>query len=163
MTKIRAPLTFEQAIARIAGHLGWEEAAKMIGKKERTLRDYGDPDHDAQISLENALILDAAYVAAGGEGRPIEQCYSLRLDAEAAASGHDDEAQARLVAEAASETGDALAALIAAIRPGATPADKALARRETEQAVNSLTNTLPMLEAAGASSDGVRPRGGAST
>jgi hypothetical protein len=161
MTKLRAPLSFEQAITVIGGLLGWAEAAAVIGRKERTLRDYGDPDVQAQITLEDAFALDRAYRAAGGDGTPILQCYKFRLDAAAAVSGGDLEALARLAQSVASEGGDAIAALFGCIRPGATPADFALARREIEQALTALSNTLPILDGAGPSSDRVQPRGGA--
>lgn len=161
MTKFRAPLSFEQALDRIAGLLGWAEAAALIGKKERTLRDYGDPDIATGITLQDAYTLDRAYRAAGGDGLPILQCYLFRLETEAAVPGHDPEALTRLTQHAAIETGEALAALIATTRPGASPADIALARRETEQAMSALSHTLPMLDGAGPSSAGVTPRGGA--
>ncbi|MCC2976226.1 hypothetical protein LK533_06005 [Sphingomonas sp. PL-96] len=163
MTKQRPPLSFEQAIARIAGLLGWEEAAGLIGKKGKTLRDYGDPDVATGICLADAFTLDCAYRAAGGEGLPILQTYMFRSEVEAATPGHDPEALARLASIAAKEAGDAIAHLIAATRPGASPADLALAKRETEQAMTALSHTLPMLDApGGASVARVQPQGGAS-
>ncbi|MFV0625179.1 hypothetical protein ACBY01_14365 [Sphingomonas sp. ac-8] len=162
MTKLRPPLSFEQALARIAGLLGWGHAAGLIGKRERTLRDYGDQDVALGISLEDAFTLDCAYRAAGGDGLPILQTYMFRSEIEAAIPGHDPEALARLASIAAKEAGEAIAHLIAATRPGASPADLALARRETEQAMTALSHTLPMLDARGVSIDGVQPQGGAS-
>ena len=73
----------------------------------------------------------------------------------------DAEALSRLTALAAKEGGEAIAALVAASRPGATTADLIIARRETEQAVGALTNTLPMLDDVGSSSVRVTPQGGA--
>jgi hypothetical protein len=163
MTKLTAPASFEQAIARIAGELGWDEAAAVIGKKGRTLRDYGDSDVQYGISLEDAYKLDCAYRAAGGDGLPILQTYQMRLKVEAATPGDDPEVLAHLASIAAKETGEALGHLIAATRPGATPADLALAKRETVQAVTALSNTLPMLDTPGGVSVArVQPQGGAS-
>jgi hypothetical protein len=161
VTKLTPPASFEQAIARIAGELGWDEAAAVIGKKGRTLRDYGDSDVSYGISLEDAFKLDCAYRAAGGDGVPILQTYLFRLEYEAASPGHDPEALARLASIAAKEAGEAVAHLIAATRPGASPADLALAKRETEQAMTALSHTLPELDARGASIGRVQPQGGA--
>lgn len=146
MTKLRPPLSTEQALDRITGVLDKEHAAKLIGKKARTLRDYRDPDHASRISLDDALILDRAYHQAGGEGFPLVQSYLFRLEAEAAAPGHCPDALARATQSAAIEVGEAVAALVGATRLGATPADRALARREAEQAMTALSHTLPMLD-----------------
>ena len=43
MTKERAPLTFAQAVTRVAGLLGWEEAARVVERSERTLRLWSEP------------------------------------------------------------------------------------------------------------------------
>lgn len=163
MTKLRAPCTFEQALARITGLLEHDNAAKLIGKSSRTLYDYMDSDVATSISLEDAWTLDNAFAEAGGDGYPLHQCYALRLDTEAAVSRQDGEAHARLLADATREAGEAIAAQIVATQPGATPADRLIAIRETEQAVSSLTNTLPMLDREGPSTARVTPRGGAST
>lgn len=53
------------------------------------------------------------------------------------------------------EVGEAVAALFGATRLGATPADRALARREAEQAMTALSHTLPMLNDTGASGGAV--------
>lgn len=161
MTKLRPPLSFEQALTVVAGHLGWSEAAELIGKKERTVRDYGDPDVATSITIDDAYTLDRAYQAAGGEGAPFHQCYTFRLGAEAAVPGLDPAALSRLAASAAIEGGQAIAALIAASRPDASPADIVIAKREVEQAMGVLSNTLPLLDDVVSSPVRVTPRGGA--
>jgi len=162
MTVHRAPFSFEQAITKIAGFLGWAEAASAIGISASRLRDFSNPNVEGDIKLEDALALDRAYERAGGpEGRPIHQCYTFRLDTEAAVPGHDAEAFRRLTAEAAEKSGEAIAALVACSRPNPSAAEVAIARRDTEQAMGVFQNTLPMLDGAGPSTARVQPRGGA--
>ena len=146
MTKLCPPMSTEQAMRRIVGVLDPVEAAQLIGKRPRTLRDYADPDHASCITLDDALVLDRAYHQAGGEGFPLVQSYLFRLEAEAAAPGFCPDALSRATQSAAIEAGEAVAALVGATRLGATPADRALARREAEQAMTALSHTLPMLD-----------------
>ena len=153
MTKLRAPLSFEDAITRVAGVLGWAEACKAIGKEDRTLRAYSDPDDPRQLGVGDALILDAAYQRAGGDGAPIYEAYALQLEVSASALSACTQELARRAAVAAKEGGQAVSSLIAATLPGATPADRALAIREVREARDALRDTLPMLEAAPAPAD----------
>lgn len=77
---------------------------------------------------------------------PLAQSFLFRLEAEAAAPGFCPDALQRATQSAAIEVGEAVAALVGATRLGATPADRALARREAEQAMTALSHTLPMLD-----------------
>lgn len=146
MTKTRAPLTFERALIRIADVLGWERIAEITKKDVRTVRNWSDPDTTASVTLDVAELLDVAYQAAGGEGAPFLQCYALRLEKAVAVASCDAELRMTRAAEAVKESGEAGAALVMAARPGATPADRAIARRETEEAIRALTNTLSTLD-----------------
>lgn len=147
MTKRRNPLTFELALTRVASEIGWGAAAKIVGQAERTVRKWSDPDVSAKVSMDSALALDCAYRAAGGDGAPFLQCYAVRLEAEAAIACADSRVLADKTATAAKEVGEAVAALIRASQPGAASADRVIAQRETEEAINALTNTLPNLGA----------------
>jgi hypothetical protein len=80
------------------------------------------------------------------------ECYSLRLEAESAAASSDAAVLATKTAHVAKEAGEAVAALVMASRPGAAPADRILAQRETEEAIAALTSTLPNLGAGPGSS-----------
>jgi hypothetical protein len=146
MTKQRAPLTFERALIRIADLLGWEKIAEIAGKDVRTVRNWSDPDTAAGVTLDVAELLDVAYQAEGGEGAPFLQCYALRLEKAVTVASADAELRAARAAAAAKESGEAVAALVMAARPGATSADRAIARRETEEAISALTNTLSTLD-----------------
>lgn len=138
MTKLRAPLSFEQAVTRIAGLLGWETMAEITGRSTRAVRNWSDPDIESSPSIEHAFALDCAWRAAGGEGAPLADAYAAKLDIAAQAS-QCATALPRLAAVAAKETGEALAAMIAAAQPGASIAAKAIARREGREAIAALT------------------------
>lgn len=152
MTKVRPPLTFELALAKVAGLLGWSRVAEIAGRTERQVRNWSDPDATGALTLDHALALDVAFRQAGGEGAPLFQCYATRLEVETNAACADAHAQAARVATAAKEAGEAISAQILACRPGASPASRELARRETEEAIGALTNTLPDLGAGPGSS-----------
>lgn len=148
MTKLRPPLSTEYAIQRIADLLTYRRMAELLSKpgapkSERVVRDYGDPDVSTGLTLEQVEILDNAFAAAGGEGHPITDSLKARLDvaAQASPTGH----LADLVITVFKESGDAGAALVAAIRPGATPIDRAIAVREVDELVDALNQTRPAL------------------
>lgn len=138
VTKLRPPSSFELAITRIAGLIGFEEVARIAGRSDRAVRDWSDPDVDTLPSIAQALALDAAYRAAGGADHPIHQVYALRLDAEAMALP-DAEAIRASAALAAREGGEAISALIAASDPNASPAVRARALLETQEAMTAFT------------------------
>ncbi|WP_129792595.1 hypothetical protein [Sphingosinicella sp. CPCC 101087] len=152
MTKRRAPLTFHLALTQIAALIGWDNAAAIVGKREGTVRNWSDPDTSAAITLDDALALDVAYQEAGGDGAPFWQCYSTRLEADTARALFSTDAILEAGATAAKESGDAIAAVMQAARPGACDGTKAIAIRELEESIAAQTNTLAKLRA-GRSSD----------
>ncbi len=147
MTKRRDPLSFELALTRIAGLIGWTAAAKLLGQSERTVRNWSDPDTGAGINLDAALKLDVAYQAAGGDGTPMFDCYATRLQVETRAALWSSDALAAFAATSAKEGGEAIAASINAARPGASTADKVIAEREIEESIAALHDTLRCLRA----------------
>lgn len=145
MTKVRPALSFENALAKIAGLIGWDGCAQICGKSERALRKWGDADVQSHMRIDHALKLDSAYRAAGGAGAPIFDCYTLRLEIETAQACACSDELARATARVAKESGEALAALAMAARPGATEADRAIARREVEEASGACLTALTKL------------------
>lgn len=138
MTKAREPTTFEDAILRIVDRIGWAAAADVVGKGERVVRNWSDPDMDRQPTIDECLLLDAAYLAAGGgTPPPLFSVYMARLD-RASTPPSDAKAIAMATAEAAKETGEAIAASVAAAQPGACDAVRASADRELGEAIASL-------------------------
>jgi hypothetical protein len=147
MTKVRAPLTFENALTKVAAVIGWEEVARITGQAERTVRNWSEPDTTAAISLEAALKLDVALHAAGGEGFPFFRCYATRLDADSLAACPGREELIASAATASRESGEAVAASLLATRPSATQADLAIAERELEESIEAKTNLLAAVRA----------------
>ena len=148
MTKLRDPLTFELAITRIAGLIGWKRCGEILSVAERTIRNWSDPDTAAAISLDKALLLDEAYARAGGEGSPLLECYALRLEVCLADHGATAAAITRLAAAAAKEGGEAIAALIEAAQAGDDDKLFAIAERELEESIAAKNAALSCVRAA---------------
>lgn len=147
MTKLRHPLTFPDAVTRIAGRIGWAAAADACGKSERSVRAWSDPELGREPCLEDALALDAAYLRAGGGEPPLMTVYATRLE-RAAEPAADSAELARATAVVAKETGEAVAALVAASMPGAPSRERAVAEREVAEAVEALTDAQRKLGSA---------------
>lgn len=143
MTKRRAPLTFELALVKVAGVIGWDAAAAIVGKAPNTLRNWSDPDTSAQVSMGQALALDVAFRVAGGEGPPpMHQCYRTRLDADTALACADLATLQAQIGRSAKEGGEAIAFAIAAAQPGASDAVLIRAEQELEESLAATTDTL---------------------
>lgn len=67
MTKIRPIGTHYEAIDRVAGLIGYANAAHLIGKSESYIRQCGDRDAPHELQAREAAILDAACKAEYGE------------------------------------------------------------------------------------------------
>lgn len=149
MTKARAPLSIDAALARIAGHLpgGYNDMATIAGRAVRTVRNWGDPDTAEQIPLDCAIALDVAYIAAGGDCAPLFETYSLKLELAHMQRFACNIELARHTAEVIREGGEAHSALVRATLPGATEGDRADALRECVEAFDILKRTLALLEA----------------
>lgn len=156
MTKVRAPLTLDRALARIAGQLsgGWLEMGKIVDRSERQVRSWGDPDSPDVIHMPAAIKLDIAFQAAGGQGAPIHDVYALLLQtgrSEAFADQIDLAFQASI---AIREQAEAACAQIRCTMPGTEPRDLKTAVRETEEAIEAATATLAILRRAMIASQG---------
>ncbi len=147
MTKRRAPASIDAALARIAGQLadGWVGMAALVGRAERTVRNWGDPDTPEQIPFDASIALDLAYQAAGGIGAPIYETYTIQLELSGAdrfASRHE---LARLAADYIRESGEAGAALVNAAQPGADHSEFRAAEREVLEALTVLQRAIHQL------------------
>lgn len=148
MTKIRAAFTFENALTKVAAHIGWTEVARICDAAESTVRNWSDPDTTASITLDAALKLDRAWhEVTGGDSAPFLTCYAMRFDVESLATGPGRAALLTSVARAAKESGEAVAATLNAAGPTADRADFAIAEREIEESVEALKNSLTALRA----------------
>ncbi|MDB5690284.1 MAG: hypothetical protein JWL91_2160 [Sphingomonas bacterium] len=134
MTKVRAPLTFAQAVTRIAGLVGWDEACRIVGRAERTVRLWSEPDQGGSCTLDQARDLDAAYRAAGGDGAPLLDAYAFQLEVQVVHRVACRQELANEIEEVSRETGEAIALSIAILNPAATPAQHHRALAEVDQA-----------------------------
>ena len=142
MTKRRAALSYELALTKIAGLVGWERCAEVLDQSERTVRNWSDPDARAGIRMDAAEILDLEFQACGGSGSPLLECLALRQKSAAAQMWGSSEAITVAAAKSAKEGGEAIAAAIAAARPDADDTDYAIAERELEEGIAADTETL---------------------
>lgn len=153
MTKARAPLSFDAALARIAGQVegAWPALAAHVGRKERTARNWGDPDANESIPLDCAIQLDLLYQAHGGEGAPLHEAYTHQLElAQVSRFGTQIEL-AGVVVDSIRESGEAHAALLNATLPGATQATARIAVKEGREALTKLQNAVLKAERAAGS------------
>lgn len=132
MTKLRAPISIDTALARIAGQVagGWDAMAVHVGYQPRTVRAWGDEDRDEQISLPVAILLDILFQKHGGIGAPLYEAHGdMVAEAQALAFGDKLELQRETMAFMR-ENSDAEVALLELSQPDAGPAEEAKAQRE---------------------------------
>ncbi len=67
--KLRSPRTFAAAMTKIRNALTDDGCADAVGRSASLIRKWADPDHASVPSLEQALLIDVAYVK-GGYGEP---------------------------------------------------------------------------------------------
>lgn len=158
MTKARAPLSIDAALARIAGHLpgGYTAMAGIVGRAVRTVRNWGDPDTAEHIPLDCAISLDLAFIAAGGDCAPLFETYQLLLDLAQMERFSSNIALGKHAAQVIREGGEAHSALLLATLPGATEKDRKNALRECSEAFDVIKRVLPLLGAPPADDAGVR-------
>jgi hypothetical protein len=147
MTKTRAPLSFSLAITTVAGVIGWKTAARITRRSVRTIRHWSESDKHGSPSLEQAIALDRAYVAAGGAMAPILASYMLQMDVAAVDPVACRAALAEDIALLSRETGDAISHCIQALQPGSTPAEIYRAIAETQEADAVIPRLLGRLKA----------------
>ena len=145
MTKPRAPLTYGNAIAKIAGQIGWESMGLAVGQAERTVRDWGDPDVERGCPIEAAELLDIAYQKAGGEGAPMLDTFTARLDRAREVAFADQVAIAKGTCILSREGGQAIEALILLTMPGASELQRQNAFRELEEFLAAGRAMLPLI------------------
>lgn len=142
MTKRREPLTFHRALTRAAAQIGWDRCASLVGRSERQVRNWSDPDADSEISILDAMRIDKACLATGGEAH-FQSVYDALLDI--AVADHDANL-AKAAARAAKESGEAISALIEAASTSC-PDARRRARQEGEEAHAAIACALAALDA----------------
>ena len=150
MTKVRPPVTIEQALFRVLGELGPARAAEVTGRAPGYLTSLSDQDTRFQLSVKDALALDLAFAAERAEVsaavHPIFEAYGLLIEAGRADRFGTAEALQRSAVDVARENGEACAALIRAAFVHATPADRDAALRELEESHAATTAAIALLK-----------------
>lgn len=147
MTKPRDPLSFGAAIKKIADAIGMTTAARVVGRSERTVQHWSETDRPGLPTLDQAIALDKAYIAAGGNHAPIADCFLNQIDGFTANLTACRVELANDVALVSREAGDAINHCIQALLPGATPATIRTAIVETEDVDALLPRLIGRLHA----------------
>ncbi len=150
MTKLRPPVSIEQALYKVLGVLGPELASKVTGRGAGYLTSMSDTDTRFQLAVKDAIALDLAYAELREQGTsavyPIYEAYGLILETEASERFATAEALQRHAAEVAKEGGEAAEWVIRASLPNASSADKDRARRELEESIAADQAALRLLK-----------------
>ncbi|MEZ0495162.1 hypothetical protein [Sphingomonas sp. IW22] len=147
MTKLRPPLSFEQALREIRDAIGEAEVRAIIGRSMSRLTDYLDPDAEGYIRLDHAFALERRYCQLGHPGAPLQESWAGQLGLLAPAAPTIPQLLGQ-IAETVLEMGEATAASIAAACPNATPAARDHAIREIDEAIAELQRKRTMLTSA---------------
>lgn len=145
--KHRDPWSFEDALVRIADRIGWREVARIGRRTDRTVRDWGDPDSPRTPPIATAAALDAAWLASGGIGAPFRDAHDHLLATVARPADFDPARLGDATIACIREGGQAEQALVQALLPGATPAERRVAAREVADGIAAYAATLPLLAA----------------
>lgn len=148
MTKIRAPLSIDSALARIAGALpeGWKDIARIANRAEATVRAWGDADRPEQIPLPAAIALDIAFQRAGGEGRPLFETYALQCEVAREVAFADEIELSRRACIMVRETSQAIDAMIRASQAAPEAGARVKAIRELEDVVREASAAIAVLQ-----------------
>lgn len=147
MTKLRDPLSFGLAIRTVADAIGNKRAAVIVGRAVRTVQHWSESDRLGTPSLDQAIALDRAFIAAGGGYAPILESYARQLQSDLPDQAACRAELAHDVALASREAGDAISHCIEALQPGASPATINRAIAETEEVDALMPRLLGRLKA----------------
>ncbi|RDE04671.1 hypothetical protein [Sphingomonas aracearum] len=134
MTLPRTPETFADAATRVAGHLGYKVAARIVRRSERLVYKWAHPSSTATPSIEQALALDVAFQSAGGEGAPFHDAYNFQLGIRVAEQTACQRELLQEITVATREAGEGLAAALVITQPNSTPREKHWAFVQVDEA-----------------------------
>lgn len=147
MTKRREPLTYQHTLDLVAVAITWERAGAICGVSARSVRRWSDHDCEREIRMIDAERLDAAFLEAGGDHAPFHRLMALRLEIADLAPVREE--LTTHAAEAALETGQAVAAVLAAASDPHNPDKLRIARQEVEEAIGALKDCAADLQEGG--------------
>jgi hypothetical protein len=145
MTQLRAPQTYDEAITRIAGVIGWDRICQITGRAVRSARYWSQPNCKTVPSIAQAQALDAAYIAAGGAGSPFLDTFEFQLGQQLQRQDACTRQLLTEIAVATKECGDAMSAALGVVSSNASPlsAHRAFAEVvEAQRAIDALMRRL---------------------
>lgn len=147
MTKERDNLTPYMALCDVAEVLGWEGVATVTGLSVSYLRKLSDPDITREISMQNAIRLDAAHLRGGGIGTPFVEAAIAQVQMLSA----DVDAECPIpilaaVSTAAKEIGEAVAAALQLAGESNNARARRTAIREAEEGLAAMLALLTTLK-----------------
>lgn len=151
MTKVRPALSLERPINEIATLIGWEGAAAAVSAHRGRaisasgVRNWTDDGRSALPTIQDALALDLAFIAAGGDHAPILQALSAHVGIALAAA--PAACLVLVAADIADEAGEAVSAVLKASQPGATAGLREIARTELLDVRGAVDEGLRCLDA----------------
>lgn len=74
--KPRHPKKFASAVTKIRSALGDELCAAAVGRSASLVRKWADPDHSSLPNVEQAVLLDAAYIEHAHKKPPLLDLYT---------------------------------------------------------------------------------------
>lgn len=145
MTKVRPPLTIDNALYKVLGRIGIEAACEITSRKAAYLRNLSDPAKRETLTVVDAIKLDLAHRQTGAGGAPIYETIGLILQAANAELFSDARAIGRVAIDVIREGGQAHAALVHASFPGATPRDLDETLRELEENAAEVAKAITLI------------------
>lgn len=148
MTKVRPPVTMENALRLALGRLEIEEAATITGRRPAYLQNCTDEAKAEQLTVKDLRLLDLAHRDRFGGGFPLFEALGRLLEADAAERFADHAAIGVATATVATEAGEAVAAMVLASQAGSGAPALENALRQLEEADASVDNAIPILRQA---------------
>ena len=158
MTKAALPFTFTDAAKRTIARIGEAEAACLLGLIGRsTLDKWRNQDDPRAPRIDQALALDLAYAAAGGDGSPFLDAFQVAVSVASIERDACRTALATTIATLAKDSGELLAASIAVIHPDATQREVDRALVEAQDVVTGADSVVRQLKSFSRRGAGSRP------
>lgn len=146
MTKVREPVTIENTLRTVLGLLSIERCAELTSHSVDHLHSLTDPAKRGRLTIEDAITLDLEHRATGRLGYPLLDTYIRIIEASEHDKFAEEHALGQLACDYVRETGEASAALVAAMLPGASIDCLKTALRELEQADGATAPTIAHLQ-----------------
>lgn len=157
MTKLRDPLTIEDALDRAIGDMTIAVASDATGRKPAYLRALSDPDKREQLTVIDAIKLDVAHHEAGGAGAPIYETIGRILKATCATYFSDAAAIGRILPDVIREGAEANIALFAATAPSASDRQLRETLRELQESHSKTGEAIALVLGVIANREAVPP------